>query len=185
MSKIREKECLECVRMHIWASKTQKLPGPLSGPWTPCRRMLASLARLHFATSATVGLRSWGPPLTKSWIRTCRSNANLNQRLKCVHDHDEWTRWKKLPVDIKPIYPAVNTSKCMNGTGNKCEIALGVLQVIYSEKKCGVLTQGVRASSNLSLQKWRYRKSRTRRVSDHSKNVIQRRSRWENCWNLR
>ena len=35
MSKIREKESLECVRMHIWASKTQKLPGPLSGPWTP------------------------------------------------------------------------------------------------------------------------------------------------------
>ena len=27
------------------------------------RRMLASLARLRFATSATVGLRSWGPPL--------------------------------------------------------------------------------------------------------------------------
>ena len=35
MSKMREKESLECVRMHIWALKTQKLPGPLSGPWTP------------------------------------------------------------------------------------------------------------------------------------------------------
>ena len=35
MSKIREKESLECGRMHIWALKTQKLPGPLSGPWTP------------------------------------------------------------------------------------------------------------------------------------------------------
>ena len=35
MSKIREKESLECGRMHIWALKTQNLPGPLSGPWTP------------------------------------------------------------------------------------------------------------------------------------------------------
>ena len=35
MSKMREKESLECVRMHIWALKNQKLLGPLSGPWTP------------------------------------------------------------------------------------------------------------------------------------------------------
>ena len=28
MSKIREKESLECGRMHIWALKAQKLPGP-------------------------------------------------------------------------------------------------------------------------------------------------------------
>ena len=35
MSKIREKESLECGRMHIWALKTQKFPGPLSKPWTP------------------------------------------------------------------------------------------------------------------------------------------------------
>ena len=76
MSKIREKESLECGRMHIWALKTQKLPGPLSGPWTPaancslCSHDSASLTRLCFATSATFGLRTWGPPLTKSWIRT-------------------------------------------------------------------------------------------------------------------
>ena len=49
MSKIREKEPLDCRRMHIWALKTQKLPGPLSGPWTPaandslCSRDSASL----------------------------------------------------------------------------------------------------------------------------------------------
>ena len=29
------------------------------------------LTRLSFATSATFSLRTWGPPLTKSWIRTC------------------------------------------------------------------------------------------------------------------
>ena len=52
MSKIREKESLECVKMHIWASKTQKLPGPLSGPWTPGRRMLASLRRQLSASEA-------------------------------------------------------------------------------------------------------------------------------------
>ena len=48
MSKIREKESLECVRMHIWASKTQKLPGPLSGPWNPAAE--CSL-RLHDSSS--------------------------------------------------------------------------------------------------------------------------------------
>ena len=35
MSKIRGKKSLECGRMHIWALKTQKLPGPLSRAWTP------------------------------------------------------------------------------------------------------------------------------------------------------
>ena len=49
MSKIREKESLECVRMHIWASKTQKLPGPLSGPWT-----LAAECSLHSCDSASL-----------------------------------------------------------------------------------------------------------------------------------
>ena len=34
MSEMREKESLECGRMHIRPLKTQKLPGPLSrGPW--------------------------------------------------------------------------------------------------------------------------------------------------------
>ena len=28
------------------------------------------------ATSATFGLRTWGPPLTKSWIRTCERAIN-------------------------------------------------------------------------------------------------------------
>ena len=70
MSKIREKESLECVRMHIWASKTQKLPGPLSGPWTPAAECSlrshdsASLCRQLSASEAGA------PPLTKSWIRT-------------------------------------------------------------------------------------------------------------------
>ena len=35
MSRIREKESVECWRMLIWALKTQKLQGPLSRPWTP------------------------------------------------------------------------------------------------------------------------------------------------------
>ena len=70
MSKIREEESLECGRMHIWALKTQKLPGPLSGPWT-----LVEIA--HFAH--TTPLRYVGnfrpqnlgsSPLTKSWTPT-------------------------------------------------------------------------------------------------------------------
>ena len=32
--------------------------------------MLASFARLHSTKSAIFGLGSWGPLLTKSWIRT-------------------------------------------------------------------------------------------------------------------
>ena len=51
--------------------KNPKASRALKQALDPCRRMLASLARLRFAMSATFGLRSWGPPLTKSWIRTC------------------------------------------------------------------------------------------------------------------
>ena len=32
---MRDKESPECGRMHIWALETQKLPGPLTGSWTP------------------------------------------------------------------------------------------------------------------------------------------------------
>ena len=82
MSKIREKESLECVRMHIWASKTQKLPGPLSGPWTP-----AAECSLHSRDSASLcrqlsASEAGAPPLTKSWISTWVSAKNLqNNRL--------------------------------------------------------------------------------------------------------
>ena len=71
MSKIREKESLECGRMHIWALKTQKLPGPLSGPWTPaanCSLRSRNSASLRRQLSASA---PGAPPLTKSWIRTC------------------------------------------------------------------------------------------------------------------
>ena len=70
MSKIREKESLECGRMHIWALRTQKLPGPLSGPWTP-----AANCSLHSRDSTSLRRQlsasaPGAPPLTKSWIRT-------------------------------------------------------------------------------------------------------------------
>ena len=61
--KNKRKESLECVRMHIWASKTQKLPGPLSGPWTPaaeCSRDSASLCRQLSASEA--GAPPWPNP---------------------------------------------------------------------------------------------------------------------------
>ena len=35
VKKRTEKESLECGRIHIWALKTQKLSGTLSGPWSP------------------------------------------------------------------------------------------------------------------------------------------------------
>ena len=50
--------------------KNPKASRALKRALDPSRRMLASLTWLCFATSATFGLRSWGPPLTKSWIRT-------------------------------------------------------------------------------------------------------------------
>ena len=43
--------------------KNPKASRALKRALDPGRRMLASLTRLHFATSATFGLRSWGPPL--------------------------------------------------------------------------------------------------------------------------
>ena len=67
---MREKESLECVRMHIWALKTQKLPGPLSRPWTPaadCSLRSHNYASIRRQLSAS---EAGAPPLTKSWIRT-------------------------------------------------------------------------------------------------------------------
>ena len=43
--------------------KNPKASRALKRALDPCRRMLALLARLRFAMSATFGLRSWGPPL--------------------------------------------------------------------------------------------------------------------------
>ena len=51
--------------------KNPKASRALKWALDPGHRMLASLVRLRFAMSATFGLRSWPPPLTKSWIRTC------------------------------------------------------------------------------------------------------------------
>ena len=58
--------------------KNPKASRALKWALDPGRRMLPSLTRLRFATSATFGLRSWGPPLTKSWIRTCDQYFRMN-----------------------------------------------------------------------------------------------------------
>ena len=64
LSKMREKEPLECRRMHIWALKTQKLPGPLSGPWTLAAKgslRLHDSASLHRQLSASdCFFKFWG-----------------------------------------------------------------------------------------------------------------------------
>ena len=51
--------------------KSPKASRVLQWALDPGCRLLTSIAQLRFTTSATFGLRSWGPPLTKSWIRTC------------------------------------------------------------------------------------------------------------------
>ena len=61
MSKIREKESV-CENAYL-SIKNPKASRALKRALDPGRRMLASLARLRFAMSATFGLRSWGPPL--------------------------------------------------------------------------------------------------------------------------
>ena len=67
MSKIREKESLECGRMHIWALKTK------STPTTNC-----SLHSCDYASLCQQLLASEpGPPPTKSWIRTCFLTAQF------------------------------------------------------------------------------------------------------------
>ena len=52
--------------------KNPKASSTLKQALDPGCRLLTLLTRLYFTMSATFGLRSWGPPLTKSWIRTCR-----------------------------------------------------------------------------------------------------------------
>ena len=80
LSKMWEKESLECGRMHIWALKTQKLLGPLSGPWTP-----AANGSLHSYDST---LLHWqllaleaSPPPAKSCIRTWKIFQMILQKL--------------------------------------------------------------------------------------------------------
>ena len=51
--------------------KNPKASRALKRALDPGHKLLASLTQLRFATSATFGLSTWGPPLTKSWIRTC------------------------------------------------------------------------------------------------------------------
>ena len=64
--------------------KNPKASRALKWALDPGRRMLASLAWLRFATSATFGLRSWAPPLTKSWIRTWRFCVSLTSSFREV-----------------------------------------------------------------------------------------------------
>ena len=50
--------------------KNPKASRALKRALDPSHKLLTSLAQLRFATSATFGLSTWDPPLTKSWIRT-------------------------------------------------------------------------------------------------------------------
>ena len=70
--------------------KNPKASRALKWALDPSRKLLASLTWLHFATLAPFGLRTWGPPLTKSWIRTWATHPHLEnpgsttvEHLKC------------------------------------------------------------------------------------------------------
>ena len=105
MSKIREKESLECVRMHIWAPKTQKLPGPLSRPWTPAAE--CSLRSRDSAMSATFGLRSWGPPLDQildPHLHTHRGRETDRQTDRKTNspEHEDTPHWRT--QRLRPVW---------------------------------------------------------------------------------
>ena len=99
MSYIREKESLECVRMHIWASKTQKLPGPLSRPWTPaaeCSLRLHDSALLHRQLSAS---EAGAPPWPNPGSAPARSSFSIKvivSRLTSCEKNDNFTYFNTL-----------------------------------------------------------------------------------------
>ena len=64
--------------------KNPKASRALKRALDPSHKLLASLAQLCFATSATFSLSTWSPPLTKSWIRTCTTTLVLNGGWKIV-----------------------------------------------------------------------------------------------------
>ena len=55
--------------------KNPKASRALKQERDPNCKLLTLLTRLIFATSPTFGLITWGPPLTKSWIRTSDNNS--------------------------------------------------------------------------------------------------------------
>ena len=99
---MREKESLECRGMHICALKTQKLPGPLSGPW-PLRTCFARATPLCYISN----FRPWklGSPLTKSWqkqsklrrmTRMPRSKREVRKQISSINSGSLWTFLRKI-----------------------------------------------------------------------------------------
>ena len=70
--------------------KNPKASRALKWALDPGCKLLASLARLRFATSATFGLRTWGPPLTKSWIRTSLLHLLVGKNIILIYIDGSW-----------------------------------------------------------------------------------------------
>ena len=88
--------------------KNPKASKALKQAWDPGRRLLALLRQLRFATSATFSLRSWGPPLTKSWIRTCNGCGHMLFVVTCGHKNHEH------------LWPATALAMKSEATQRKC-----------------------------------------------------------------
>ena len=120
MSKIREKESLECVRMHIWASKTQKLPGPLSGPWTPateCSLRSRDSALLCWQLSASeAGAPPWpNPGSAPVTVRTWQEILCVFSVVMCERNLRE-DKWLGIPVFLLTRYSSwFFRDYCRNG----------------------------------------------------------------------
>ena len=57
--------------------KNPKASRALKWALDPGCKLLTSLARLRFPMSATFGLRTWAPPMTKSWICTTARQKSM------------------------------------------------------------------------------------------------------------
>ena len=64
--------------------KNPKVSRALKRALDPGHKLLVSLAQLRLVTS-TFDLRTWGPPLTKSWICTCKRHRILPAGSKLQH----------------------------------------------------------------------------------------------------
>ena len=113
MSKIREKESLECGRMHIWALKIQKLPGPLSGPWTPvanCSLRSHDSASLRRQLSASApGAPPWPNPGSAPALGFEKLEYEimflLAEQFWCKYNMDNsnihWGSWNRSFIELK------------------------------------------------------------------------------------
>ena len=90
--------------------KNPKASRALKQALDPGCRMLALLVWLHFATSATFGLRSWAPPLTK-WIWVNVVNQKEFKDDLCMCPFPDSVNWLRLKSSVLQYHIWLNKTK--------------------------------------------------------------------------